>query len=63
MPHVTIQLLEGRTTEQKAAVAKAVTEALVTLAGSKPADVNIVFVDVARDDWATAGRLLSAPPD
>lgn len=63
MPHVTIELLEGRTIEQKAAVAKAVTEALVTLAGSKPGDVDIVFVDVARGNWATAGRLLSAPPE
>lgn len=63
MPHVTIELLEGRTMEQKAAVAKAVTAALVDLAGSKPGDVDIVFVDVARSNWANAGRLLSVPPD
>ena len=63
MPHVTIELLEGRTTEQKAAVARAVTDALVDLAGSKPGDVDIVFVDVASSNWANAGRLLSAPPD
>jgi phenylpyruvate tautomerase PptA (4-oxalocrotonate tautomerase family) len=29
VPNVKIELLEGRTTEQKAAVAKAITEALV----------------------------------
>jgi 4-oxalocrotonate tautomerase len=61
MPYVKIELLEGRTREQKAAVAKAVTEALVTHANSKADAVDIVFVDVRREDWASGGRLLSEP--
>ena len=43
MPNVKIELLEGRTTEQKAAVAKAVTEALVLV---NHADSNPEAVDM-----------------
>lgn len=46
MPNVKIELLEGRTTEQKAAVAKAVTEALVNHANSNPEAVDM-FAAVA----------------
>jgi 4-oxalocrotonate tautomerase len=61
VPYVKIELLEGRTTEQKAAVAKAVTEALVNHANSKPEAVEIVFVDVKRENWASGGKLLLEP--
>lgn len=59
MPFVRIELIEGRNIEQKAAVAEAVTKVLVDEAGAKAEDVEIVFVDVAPDNWARAGRLLS----
>ena len=58
MPYVKIELLKGRTREQKAAVAEAVTTALVTLAASRAEDVHVVFTDVEKGDWAIAGRLL-----
>lgn len=58
MPYVKIELLKGRTREQKEAVADAVTKALVTLAASRAEDVHVVFTDVEKSDWAIAGRLL-----
>lgn len=58
MPYVKIELLKGRTREQKAAVADAVTKALVTLAASRAEDVHVVFTDVEKSEWAIAGRLV-----
>jgi 4-oxalocrotonate tautomerase len=59
MPYVKIEMLTGRSEEQKAAVSKAVTDALVELAGAKPETVFIVFDDVSAGNWASGGELLS----
>jgi 4-oxalocrotonate tautomerase len=59
VPYVKIELLAGRSEEQKAAVAKAVTDALVELAGAQPDSIFIVFDDVAPANWASGGQLLS----
>jgi len=58
MPFVRIEMLSGRSTEQKARLADAITKAMVDIAKAKAEDTNIVFVDVARDDWAVAGKLI-----
>ena len=66
MPTIRVELFEGRTPQQKAALAKELTEAAVRVLGGSPDGVDILFYDVARHDWATAGRLWSdrspAPP-
>lgn len=59
MPVVTIQLLSGRSKEQKAKLAQAVTDAIVDIAKAKPEGVQVIFSDVEREDWASAGSLLS----
>jgi len=61
MPYVKIEMLAGRTAEQKAALAKAVTDAFVDHAGAKRESVWVVFDDVARDNWAIAGEMLDQP--
>lgn len=61
MPVIRIELLEGRTVEQKRACAKAVTQAFLDSCGGTPQSVQIVFTDVAKSDWAVAGRLVSDP--
>jgi 4-oxalocrotonate tautomerase len=61
MPMIRVEMFPGRTTEQKRAFAKAVTEAFVTHCNGTPQSVQIVFQDVAKDDWATAGKLASDP--
>lgn len=59
MPTVTVEWLDGRSKEQKAKLAKAITEAVVEI-GKAPADgTNVVFVDVPKENWATGGVLQS----
>jgi len=59
MPIVRIEMLTGRSAEQKAQLAEAITRAMIDIAKAKPEDTNIVFQDVERGDWAVAGRLMS----
>ena len=58
MPMVKIEWLEGRTPQQKAQLAQALTNAFVEVAQIKPEQVWIVFEDVKRSDWAMGGKLL-----
>jgi 4-oxalocrotonate tautomerase len=61
MPMIRIEMFEGRTPEQKRACAEAVTKAFVETCGGTPQSVSIIFTDVAKQDWATGGRLASDP--
>jgi len=67
MPYVKIEMLEGRSAEQKAAIARIVTDALAQHGGARPDSVFVVFDDYPRDCWAVAGKLISergaAQPD
>ena len=58
MPVITVKWLEGRTPQQKAQIAEALTKAFVEIAKTPPEQVWIVFKDVKRSDWAMAGKLL-----
>lgn len=58
MPHVIVQLLDGRTTEQKRAAAKAITEAVAATLNASPEGTTVVFVDIPRDSWARGGTLI-----
>jgi 4-oxalocrotonate tautomerase len=55
MPTIRVELLEGRTPEQKTALVKAVTQATVNSLGVKPESVDILLFDIPRQNWATAG--------
>jgi 4-oxalocrotonate tautomerase len=59
MPIVIIDWLEGRDEDQKRAVAKGVTEAIVNSAKCAPEAVTIVFNDHPRSHIAKAGVLFS----
>ena len=59
MPVITVEWLEGRTPEQKRALAEALTKSFVDIAKVSADQVWIVFRDVKRSDWAMAGRLVS----
>lgn len=59
MPTIRIDLFEGRTTEQKAALAAKITTACVEVLGSNPDSVDVLFFDVARQNWASGGVLWS----
>jgi 4-oxalocrotonate tautomerase len=64
MPLIRVELFEGRTPEQKRALARALTETTCRVLGAKPDSVDVMFFDIARHDWASAGVLWSdkAPP-
>ncbi|GAB2461395.1 MAG: 4-oxalocrotonate tautomerase [Comamonas sp.] len=59
MPTIRVELFEGRTVEQKRALAQALTDATVRTLGGSPDSVDILFFDVPRHDWSTGGRLWS----
>ena len=64
-PTIRVELFEGRTPEQKRALAAALTEATVRTLGGSADSVDVLFFDIARQDWATGGVLWSdkgAPP-
>ncbi|CAB3769103.1 4-oxalocrotonate tautomerase [Paraburkholderia solisilvae] len=62
MPTFRIELFEGRTVEQKREFVEAITKATCETLNVEPSSVDIILVDVARENWATGGRLWSDPP-
>ncbi len=48
---------DGRTREQKAELAEAITEAVSGIAGTPREHVWIVYEDVKKSDWAIGGKL------
>jgi len=59
MPLVQITLLKGRTVEQKRKVAERITQVMVEEAKATKEAVVITFVEVSREDYASAGVLLA----
>ncbi len=59
MPIIRIELLPGRTVEQKREVAEVFTAEICRIARCTPEDVNVVFTDIDKSDWAFAGKLMS----
>ena len=61
MPIIQVSLFEGRTPEQKREFAQAVTADAVRTLKCAPESVEVIFQDVKKSDWATAGKLASDP--
>ncbi len=59
MPTIRVELFEGRTPQQKAALARALTDACVQVLGGNAGGIDVLFYDIARQDWATGGVLWS----
>jgi 4-oxalocrotonate tautomerase len=57
MPVVTVQMWEGRTLEQKRALVRAITEAMVEHADAKPDGLHVIIQEVSRENWGRAGVL------
>lgn len=58
MPYVNIKLAGSVTREQKAKIAKEITETLQRVANKPPSYTYITFEEVEYEDWAIAGKLL-----
>lgn len=57
MPVVKIDWWQGRTREQKAQLAKKITDAFVEVIACPAEVVHIVYQDVKKSDWAIGGKL------
>lgn len=62
MPTLHIELFEGRCPEQKRELVSALTRETCRVLGCEPGAVDIVLIDVRRDNWATGGVLWSDRP-
>jgi 4-oxalocrotonate tautomerase len=57
MPFVIVEMWEGRTTDQKSRLVKAITDAMVEHADCKPDHLHVVIHDVPKENWGRAGVL------
>lgn len=57
MPVVQVSLLEGRSKEQKSAMADEITETVHKHSGAPKEVITVIFSDIARDSWAAGGTL------
>jgi 4-oxalocrotonate tautomerase len=61
MPTYHIEMLEGRTLEQKKALVKEITRVTVEVLGGSADAVDILITDVKRENWASGGVLWTEP--
>ncbi len=59
MPIVKLEMLKGRTVEQKRALAKALTDAVAEHAKVAIDQVWIVIDEVDKENWAAGGQLMA----
>jgi 4-oxalocrotonate tautomerase len=59
MPNITVELLKGRTIDQRRAFAAAVAESAVEILGARRQDVRMVFAEITPDIVANGGVLAS----
>jgi 4-oxalocrotonate tautomerase len=62
MPVIRIDMVEGRTQDQKRRIVQEITETMVSVAGVKPDDVRIIIVDHPMGNLAASGQLLIDDP-
>jgi len=59
MPVINIDMYKGRPVEKKRQLAKAITDAFVTIVGFKTRSCTIIFNEKEKENWAIAGELQS----
>jgi 4-oxalocrotonate tautomerase len=57
MPIVTIELIEGRSVDQKREMAKKITETIVEITKVPQNAVEIIFHDMKKENYSKAGLL------
>ena len=63
MPTYHIEMIEGRTLEQKKKLVQEITRISVEVLGGSPGSVDVTITDIKADNWATGGILWSEPRD
>ncbi len=51
MPHIIVKTFEGRSEEQKQALATALTSAIMSSLGCAEGSVSVAIEDIRKDDW------------
>ncbi|SDI30740.1 4-oxalocrotonate tautomerase [Propionivibrio dicarboxylicus] len=59
MPTLHVELFAGRSKEQKRELVAGLTRETCRVLGCEPGAVDIILIDVERDQWATGGTLWS----
>ena len=59
MPLIHVELVEGRTKEQKKQLGEAITKAAVEIVKVPANAVKVIFVDMKKDDYMEGGVLRS----
>jgi 4-oxalocrotonate tautomerase len=61
MPTYHVEMMEGRTIDQKKKLVEEMTRVSVAVLGGAPESVDIIITDIPRNNWATGGKLWSEP--
>ena len=59
MPIIRVEMFKGRSSDQKRALVRELTDAFVSAAGGNPDSVHVVITDVDKENWGSGGQLLS----
>ena len=62
MPIVRVEMFRGRTTVMKEFLGRAIVDAVSEIAGPPRENVQVVFSDIATDEWAIGPTLVSSRP-
>ena len=61
MPTYHVEMMEGRTIEQKKKLVAEITRVSVDILGGVAESVDVIITDIKRENWATGGKLWSEP--
>lgn len=59
MPHVIVQMLQGRTAEQKKALIEGITKVVTESCKTTPDAVSVAIFETPRENWGKAGVPMS----
>ncbi len=59
MPLIRVEMFQGRTDDQKKAMAARVTDAFLETCGGTPESVTVIIEEKEARHWAVGGKLLS----
>ena len=59
MPIIRVEMVAGRTVEQKRELVEVLTRETARIVGSSPSSIFVVIDDLTKENWGAGGKLLS----
>ena len=59
MPIIRVEMLKGRTVEQKSNLVKRLTDDFESICDGKPEDLHVVISEIDKENWGADGKLIS----